>query len=81
MSSYFAATSSLPRQLHVMEGPLFGVFSDPEGGSRALLRKLLASAGRLPPVRECLVRRVLQGVPKQQLPQAGPPTKRVRPGS
>ena len=71
-----------PRQLHVMEGPLLGVFSDPEGGSRALLWELLAGAGELPPVRECLVRRVLQGVTntKRQLPQAGPPTKWVRPG-
>ena len=32
-----------------MDGPLFGVFGDPEGGSRALLQKLLASAGKLPP--------------------------------
>jgi hypothetical protein len=70
-----------PRQLRVMDGPLFGVFSNPEGGPRALLWKLLASAEKLLPVRECLVRRVLQGVPKRQLPQAGPPAKRVRPGS
>jgi hypothetical protein len=39
-----------PRQLHVMDGPLSGVFSDPEVGSHALLRKLLASAGKLPTV-------------------------------
>ena len=58
-----------PSQLHVMDEPLFGVFSDPEGGSRALLRKLLASTGKLPPVQECLVGRVLQGVPKRQLPR------------
>jgi len=64
-----------------MDWPLFGVFSDPEGGSRALLRKLLARVGKLPPVQECLVRRMLQGVPKRQLPQAGPPAKQVRPGS
>ena len=53
-----------PRQLHVMDGPLFGVFSDLEGGSRALLWKLLASVGKLTPVWECLVQQVLQGVPK-----------------
>ncbi len=70
-----------PRQLHVMDKPLPGVFSNPEAGSRALLWKLLASVGKLPPMQECLVRRVLQGVPKRQLPQAGPPSKRVRPGS
>ncbi len=38
------------RQLHVMDGPLPGMFNDPEAGLRALLRELLASAGRLPPV-------------------------------
>ena len=70
-----------PRQLHVMEGPLLGVFRDPERGSRALLRELLAGVGELAPVWECLVWRVLQGVTKRQLPQAGPPTKRIRPGS
>ena len=69
------------RQLHVMDGPLPGMFSDPEGGSRALLRELLASAGKLPPVQKCLVRGVLQGVPKRPLPQAGPPSKRFRLGS
>ncbi len=52
------------RQLHVIDGPLPGVFDDPEAGSWALLRELLASAGRLPPVQQCLVRQVLQGVDK-----------------
>ena len=70
-----------PGQLHVMDGPLPGVFNDPEEGSRTLLRELLASAGRLPPVQKCLVRQVLPRVTKRQFPQAGPPTKRVRPGS
>jgi hypothetical protein len=69
-----------PGQLHVMDGPLPGVFINPEEGSRTLLRELLASAGRLPPVQKCLVRQVLPRVTKRQLPQAGPPTKRVRPG-
>jgi hypothetical protein len=46
-------------QLHDMDGPLPGVFDDPEAGSRALLRELLASVGELPPVRKCLVRKVL----------------------
>jgi hypothetical protein len=69
-----------PGQLHVVDGPLPGVFNDPEEGSRALLRELLASAGRLPPVQKCLVWPVLPRVPKRQLSQAGPPTKRVRPG-
>ncbi len=68
-------------QLHDVDGPLPGVFDDPEGGSRALLRELLASAGRLPPVRKCLVRQVLQGVGKRPLPQVGRPPKRLRPGS
>lgn len=68
------------RQLHDVDGPLPGVFDDPEAGSRALLRELLASAGRLPPVRKCLVRQVLQGVKKRPLPQAGRQPKRLRPG-
>ena len=70
-----------PGQLHVMDRPLPGVFNDPEEGSRTLLRELLASAGRLPPVQKCLVRQVLPRVTKRQLPQAGPPAKRIRPGS
>ena len=49
------------RQLHDVDGPLPGVFDNPEAGSRALLRELLASAGKPPPVRKCLVRKVLQG--------------------
>ena len=69
-----------PGQLHVVDRPLPGVFNDPEEGSRALLRELLASAGRLPPVQKCLVWPVLPRVPKRQLSQAGPPAKRVRPG-
>jgi hypothetical protein len=68
-------------QLHDVDGALLGVFDDPERGSRALLRELLAGAGRLPPVRKCLVRQVLQGVGKRPLSQAGRPPKRFRPGS
>ena len=67
-------------QLHDVDGPLPGVFDDPEAGSRALLRELLTSAGKLPPVRKCLVRKVLQGVKKRSLPQAGRQPKRLRPG-
>ena len=63
-SGFSPAAMGDPRQLHVMDGPLFGVFSDLEGGSRALLWKLLASVGKLTPVWECLVQQVLQGVPK-----------------
>ena len=59
------------RQLHDLDGTLPGVFDNPEGGSRALLRELLASAGRFPPVRKCLVWQALQGVKKRPLPQAG----------
>ena len=68
------------RQLHVLDRPLPGVFDDPEAGSRALLRELLASAGRLPPVHECLVRQMLQGVKKRPLPPVGRQPKRLRPG-
>ncbi len=68
-------------QLHVLDRPLPGVFEDPEAGSWTLLWELLATAGKLPPVQKCLVRQVLQGVPKQQLLQNGPPPKRLRPGS
>ena len=68
------------RQLHDVDGPLPGVFDDPKAGSWALLRELLASAGKLPPVRKCLVRKVLQGVKKRSLPQAGRQPKRLRPG-
>ena len=64
-------------QLYVLDGPVPGMFDDPETGSRTLLRELLASAGRLPPVQECLVRSLLPGVTKRQLPQVGPPTKRI----
>jgi hypothetical protein len=53
-----------PGQLHVMDGPLPVVFNNPEEGSRTLLRELLASAGRLPPVQKCLVRQVLPRVAK-----------------
>jgi hypothetical protein len=67
-------------QLHVLGGPMPGVFEDAEKGSRSLLRKLLSSAGKLPPVQKCLVREVLQGVTKRQLPQAGQSPKRFRPG-
>ena len=67
-------------QLHDVDGPLPGVFDNPEAGSRVLLRELLASAGRLPPVRKCLVRKVLQGVRKRSLPQAGRQPKWLRPG-
>jgi hypothetical protein len=42
-----------------MDGPLPGMFSDPEAGSQALLRELLASARKLPPVQKCLVQKVL----------------------
>ncbi len=67
-------------QLHVLDGPVPGVFDDTEKGSWSLLRELLASAGKLPPVQKCLVRQVLQAVPKRQLPQAGQPPKWFRPG-
>jgi hypothetical protein len=68
------------RQLHVMDEPLPGMFDDPEAGSQALLRELLASARRLPPVQQCLVQQVLQGVDKRSLPQAGRQPTWVRPG-
>jgi hypothetical protein len=70
-----------PGQLHVLDRPLPGVFEDPEAGSRTLLRELLASAGKLPPVQKCLVRQMLPGVPKRPLPQNGPPPKWLRPRS
>jgi hypothetical protein len=60
-----------PAQLHVLDRPLPGMFSDMETGSQALLREFLAQAGKFPPVQGCLVREVLQGVDKRQLPQAG----------
>ena len=63
-------------QLHVLDRTLFGVFDDPEKGSRTLLWELLASAGKLPPVQGCLVREVLPQVTKRPLPQAGPAPKR-----
>ena len=69
-----------PGQLHVMDGPLPGVFDDPEAGSRALLRELLAEAGKFPPVQGCLVREVLPRGGERQLPQAGRPPKRLRSG-
>ena len=69
-----------PGQLHVLDGPLPGVFNDPEGGSRALLRELLAEARKLPPVQGCLVREVLPRVSKRQLPQVGRSPKRLRSG-
>ena len=68
-------------QLHDVDGPLPEVFDDPEVGSRTLLRELLASVGKPPPVRECLVWKVLQGVKKRSLPQAGQQPKWLRPGS
>ena len=68
------------RQLHVMDGPLPGVFDNLEAGSQALLRDFLASTGRLPPMQKCLVRQVLQEVDKRSLPQAGQQPKWVRPG-
>ena len=67
-------------QLHVLGGPLPGVFDDHEVGSRTLLRELLARAGKLPPLQGCLVQEVLPRVNKQQLPQAGPSPKRLRLG-
>ena len=53
-----------PRQLHVMDGPLYGVFSNPEVGSQALLRNLLLC--RSVWCSECYREspKVLQGVPK-----------------
>ena len=67
-------------QLHVLDGPLSGMFDAPEEGSRALLRELLAQAGKFPPVQGCLVREVLPRVGKRQLPQAGRSPKQFGPG-
>jgi hypothetical protein len=53
-----------PGQLHVLDGPLPGVFNDPEAGSWALLHELLAQAGKFPPVQSCLVQEVLPRVNK-----------------
>jgi hypothetical protein len=58
-------------QLHVVDGPLHGVFADLETGSRTLLRELLACAGQFSPVQGCLVWEVLPRVGKRQLPQVG----------
>ncbi len=55
-------------QLHVVDGPLQGVFSNPETRSWTLLRELLPCVGKLPPVQGCLVREVLPRVDKRQLP-------------
>ncbi len=68
-------------QLHGLDGSLPGVFNNSEVGSWALLQKLLASVGQLPPVQKYLVWQMLLGVTKQSLPQAGPPSKWLRPGS
>ena len=72
--------TGLTGQLHDVDGPLPGVFDDPEAESQAPLRELLASTGKLPPVWKCLVRKVLLGVKKQSLPQAGRQPKQLRPG-
>ncbi len=61
------STGGDPGQLHVLDRSLSGVFNDPEVGSWALLRKLLASAGQLPPMQKCLMRQMLPGVTKQSL--------------
>ena len=63
-------------QSHVLDRSRFGVFGDPEKGSRTLLRELLASAGKLPPVQGCLIWEALPQVTKRPLPQAGPAPKR-----
>jgi hypothetical protein len=40
-----------PSQLHVMDGPLFGVFSDPEGGHGLFCGNYLLARGNYPPCR------------------------------
>jgi hypothetical protein len=67
-------------KLHVLDGPMPGVFDNPEAGSWSLLQELHASAGKLPPVHECLVQHLLPVIAKQQLPQVEPPAKQFRPG-
>jgi hypothetical protein len=58
-----------PGQLHVLDRPLPGVFEDPEVGSRTLLRELLATAGKLPPVQKCLVRQCYRESPNNLFPR------------
>ena len=48
-SSQLRGARGNPRQLHVVDRTLLGVFCNPEAGSRALLWELLASAGKFPP--------------------------------
>jgi hypothetical protein len=43
------STGGDPGQLHVLDGSLPGVFKSLEEGAQALLQKLLACAGQLPP--------------------------------
>ena len=45
------------------------MWKDPEGRSRFILQQLLATTRKFPPVRECLVRRVLQAGGKRSVPE------------
>ena len=59
-------------------GSLCGLWKDPAGRSRDILQEFLRWARGFPPVHECVVRGLLQGVPNRPLPEDGAERRRGR---
>ena len=67
----------VPERLHDVGGELWEMWKDPVARGRNLLLQFLDWAGRLPPVRECMVRGLLHGKPERSV-SAAPGNGKVR---
>ena len=65
-------------KLHDVDGSVRSLWEDPQVRSRIVLQQLLAWARTLPPVSECMVRRVLPGVSGRPLSKATGERRRRR---
>ena len=56
-------------KFHELDGFLREVWKDPESGSRVVLQQFLAWVSNFPPMQKCLVRGMLLGGKRRQVPE------------